>query len=93
MTAWIRRFLNNCKLKKAVLLSGPLTTAETVKASRVVDKESPQKLQCDGKVQRGQVDTQPAEEQRGVVRVPRQNTRKLPNLPTAKCPVDRENGP
>lgn len=31
MTAWIRRFLNNCKLKKAVRLSGPLTIAETDK--------------------------------------------------------------
>ena len=31
VTAWIRRFLNNWKLKKAVRLSGPLTTAETDK--------------------------------------------------------------
>jgi len=27
VTAWIRRFLSKCKLKKAVQLSGPLTTA------------------------------------------------------------------
>lgn len=31
VTAWIRRFVNNCKLKKAERLRGPLTTTETDK--------------------------------------------------------------
>ena len=29
VTAWIRRFLKNCKLRKSAWLVGPLTTSET----------------------------------------------------------------
>ena len=90
VTAWIMRFVGNCKQKKSEWLAGPLTTPETDKGSLLVGENSARKQHVDRKVWVGPVEPKFTEEQWRDEWISGKNTRKLSSLPATKCSVIRE---